>query len=160
MRLRSMTPDELAGFLQAQLVEYAEQMLLAGEWPRDEALDRSLAANERLLNGDALRDGHEILVGVVDGEPVGALWVGPPPARLGAGFLFLYQITVDEAQRGRGHGRALLAALERRAAKQGWPEIRLNVLLWNEVALRLYESAGWTRVATFERSAHYAKRLA
>jgi len=153
--LRRMTPQERADWVPLQVTEFAEQMILASAWPRDEALDRSLAAQEMLF-GPLPK--HELLRAVEDGVTIGHAWLGPPPRGASGDWGWIYQITVEEAHRGRGHGRRILAALERRAARR-WDELRLNVFLWNDAAVRLYESSGWTRVAAFEQSAHYAKRL-
>lgn len=155
MALRGMTPQERADWVPRQITEFAEQMILASAWPREDALDRSLAAHEALF---APMPGHDFLRASQDDITIGHAWIGPPPAVARGPFGWLYQITVEEGQRGRGHGRRLLAALERRAARR-WNELRLNVFSWNDPAIRLYESAGWVRVATFETSAHYAKRL-
>jgi ribosomal protein S18 acetylase RimI-like enzyme len=50
---------------------------------------------------------------------------------------------VDEAYRGRGYGRAAPEALEPLAISLGYGSIGLHVFGDNEVARRLYRSAGY-----------------
>ncbi len=70
-----------------------------------------------------------------------APWVAlSEPPRPGA---WIYAIEVDAAVRGKGYGRALLAALEDRVREHGVATIGLNVFGENHVARRLYESAGY-----------------
>ena len=52
-------------------------------------------------------------------------------------------IEVDDARRGGGLGRALLAAAEQTARKAGYTSIGLNVLGANTVARTLYETSGY-----------------
>jgi RimJ/RimL family protein N-acetyltransferase len=52
-------------------------------------------------------------------------------------------ITVDPALRGRGVGRALIDAAIDEARRRGARRLTLRVFAPNEVARRLYESAGF-----------------
>lgn len=63
--------------------------------------------------------------------------------------LEVLQIAVDPAARRAGHGRALLAALERRARWQAvaWLEVRTG----NEAAIALYTGAGWSPMGVRRR---------
>lgn len=66
----------------------------------------------------------------------------------------IWDIAVAEEARGRGLGRALLAAAEEAARKAGISEIRLYVLEANERARRIYAEAGFKGYELF-----LAKRL-
>ena len=57
----------------------------------------------------------------------------------------LYSIAVDPQARGRGVGRALLAACEQRAAGRGCTQLRLEVRADNRAAQTLYQHAGYCR---------------
>jgi GNAT superfamily N-acetyltransferase len=57
-------------------------------------------------------------------------------------FLYLEDLVVSEAARGRGVGEALMAALAREAAARGAPRLEWAVLDWNEGALRFYRRLG------------------
>lgn len=56
--------------------------------------------------------------------------------------LFLEDLFVREAFRGRGIGRALLAAVARIAIEEGCYGIHWEVLNWNQRAIKFYESLG------------------
>ena len=60
---------------------------------------------------------------------------------------WLYDITIDEAARGRGFGRATMLALEGEVKALGFAEIGLNVWGGNEVARSLYRSLGYAEVS-------------
>ncbi len=57
---------------------------------------------------------------------------------------------VDESERGKGVGRALLERLFSWAASRGIPHVSLLVFPHNERALRLYRSTGFTEVERYE----------
>jgi ribosomal protein S18 acetylase RimI-like enzyme len=88
---------------------------------------------------------------------VGWLWVRPSGARSRGAFL--YQLTVAEPFRGRGFGRAMLAALEERLARDGFEELLLNVNVGNLPARRLYAAAGYEQVGEDRRVRRLRKRL-
>jgi GNAT superfamily N-acetyltransferase len=74
----------------------------------------------------------EALIAELDGAPVGmalfhprfSTWTGTPT-------VYLEDLVVREAARGRGVGRRLLARLARIALERGWARIDFQVLDWN-----------------------------
>ena len=124
------------------------------------ALIRELAAYEKLedevvldpaevnlhLFGD--RPAASVLLAEDAGAVVGfALWFPTFSTFLGRPGIWLEDLFVRPAARGRGHGRALLDALRARTAGR----LEWAVLDWNESAVSFYESLGarpvegWTR---------------
>ncbi len=163
IRLVRLGDAKYADFAERQVIEYAGQRVHAGEWTAEEALGCAREALAELL-ADSLRvNGHVFLEGVrVDGTCVGWIWVAPAPAFLGDDYerkRWLSQITVDEAQRKRGYGRALLSALHHWLEAQGVEELWLRVYNWNDAARRLYARAGYELVRQFPTDAHLRKRL-
>lgn len=67
--------------------------------------------------------------------------------RSGSAWGRLYSLAVDEAARGRGLGRRLLADAERQAWAAGCRGLRLEVRQDNVAAVALYEAAGYRRQA-------------
>lgn len=98
------------------------------------------------------------------GEPVGfALWFYTYSTFQGRHGLYLEDLFVRPAQRGRGIGKALLANLARRCLDEGLGRLRWWVLNWNEPSIAFYRSLGaearpeWT---TFDLSGEALHRLA
>jgi GNAT superfamily N-acetyltransferase len=56
--------------------------------------------------------------------------------------IYLEDLFVRPELRGHGHGKALLAALARRALERGCDRLDWSVLNWNEPALRFYRALG------------------
>lgn len=118
-------------------------------------LIRALADYERLthaliLDEDRLRE-HlfgprryaEVLLAEDAGEVVGfALFFHNYSTFAARPGLYLEDLFVDAAHRGKGHGKALLAALARLALERGCSKLEWVVLDWNEPAIRFYQSLG------------------
>jgi GNAT superfamily N-acetyltransferase len=97
---------------------------------------------------DLMRDGFgenprfRALVAEWDGEAAGyALFFGYYSTWAGRG-LFLEDLFVREAFRGRGIGTALLASVARIAIEEGCYGIHWEVLGWNQKAIDLYKAQG------------------
>ncbi|WP_339828978.1 GNAT family N-acetyltransferase [uncultured Arenimonas sp.] len=73
--------------------------------------------------------------------------------RRGSGLARLYSIAVDEAARGQGLGRRLLADAEAQAGAAGCRGLRLEVRQDNAAANALYQAAGYRPLA--ELPAYY-----
>jgi GNAT superfamily N-acetyltransferase len=118
-------------------------------------LIRGLAEYERLthtltLNDDDLR-AHlfgprpwaEVLLAEEDGAVVGfALFFPTYSTFAGRPGLYLEDLFVFPAHRGRGHGKALLTALARLAVERGCGRLEWSVLDWNEPAIKFYRAVG------------------
>ncbi|PRP92657.1 putative acetyltransferase [Enhygromyxa salina] len=61
--------------------------------------------------------------------------------------LYLEDLYVSPEHRGRGHGRALLAALARLARARGCARMEWSVLDWNTPAIDFYEGLGATKMS-------------
>ncbi len=118
-------------------------------------LVRDLALYERALDEveateanlhDLLFTEHPRVFGLIceaDGETAGfALYFYNFSSWLGRLGLYLEDLYVDPAQRGKGAGKALLQYLARQAVAEGCGRFEWNVLDWNEPAIRFYESFG------------------
>ena len=127
----------------------------AEDAPAVARLIRSLAEYERLSHVVALDEGRlrehlfgprpfaEALLAEDAGEVVGyALFFSTYSTFLGQPGLYLEDLFVRPEYRGRGHGKALLAAVARRAVERGCGRLEWSVLDWNEPAVRFYRSVG------------------
>jgi len=82
------------------------------------------------------------LIAEWDGEAIGyALFFGIYSTLKGPG-IFLEDLYVREAFRGRGIGRALLCQVARIARQEDSYGVCWEVLAWNELAIRFYRSLG------------------
>ncbi len=101
--------------------------------------------SDRLFGGSPALFGHVATAG--DGEPpdrvVGmALWFLNFSTWRGVHGIYLEDLYVRPAARGRGHGKALLAALARLALERGCGRLEWSVLDWNEPAIGFYKALG------------------
>lgn len=87
----------------------------------------------------------------VDGLPVGfAVWFYSYSTFRGRHGIYLEDLFVDEAARGHGAGKALLAGLARRCRDENLPRLDWAVLDWNAPSIAFYDSLeaealdGWT----------------
>lgn len=78
-----------------------------------------------------------------DGEPAGfALWFLNFSTWEGKPGLYLEDLFVRPAYRGRGLGKALLQHLAALAVQEGWTRFVWQVLDWNAPAIDFYEAQG------------------
>src|SRR5574339_126162 len=85
----------------------------------------------------------EAVVARAGDEPVGfALWFHNYSTFEGRPGLYLEDLFVRPAHRGRGHGEALLRYLARLAVERDCARLEWAVLDWNEPAIRFYRKLG------------------
>lgn len=95
----------------------------------------------RLLFGTPPR--AEALIAELHGAPVGfALWYYAVSTFLAKPSLYVEDVFVEPAQRGRGIGRAIFRDLARRALAAGCGRMEWSVLDWNAPAIVFYRSLG------------------
>ncbi|HEY6929569.1 MAG TPA: GNAT family N-acetyltransferase [Thermoanaerobaculia bacterium] len=131
--------------------------------PRIIELDRELARFEKLPPPDESEAGRllawifethrlEALVAELDGKIEGiALFYEGLGSFRAKPFLYLEDLVVSEAARGRGVGEALMAALAREVVARGGLRLDWAVLDWNVRAMRFYERLGARRPTTWIR---------
>ncbi len=107
-------------------------------------------AHEVILDEDRLRD-HlfgrrpyaEVLLAEEAGVVVGfALFFPNYSTFLGKPGLYLEDLFVEPAHRGKGHGKALLLALAQLAVERGCGRLEWAVLNWNQPSIDFYRSMG------------------
>lgn len=110
-----------------------------------EKLEHLVVATEALLHEGLFgaRPAAEAIVGVEDGEVVCfALFFHNFSTFLTRKGLYLEDLYVKQAHRGKGYGRQMLMALARIAVERGCGRFEWSVLDWNENAIRFYEGMG------------------
>src|ERR1700756_3780360 len=78
-----------------------------------------------------------------NGEPVGfAVWFFNFSTFSGRSGVYLEDLFVRPAHRGKGIGKALLAHLARLCVANGWARLQWSVLDWNTPSIDFYKSLG------------------
>jgi GNAT superfamily N-acetyltransferase len=132
--IRFAMPDDAPSIL-AFIRELAEYEKLLHEVVADEPAIRAT------LFGD--HPAAEVLIATLGGAPVGfALFFQTYSTFLAKPGLWLEDLFVRPAARGKGVGAALMAALARVCVQRNYGRFEWAVLDWNEPALRFYATLG------------------
>ena len=134
LRIRRAAPGE-AGLVLELIRELADYERLADK------VDASEAMIDAALFGAGASTVSEIAEW--DGEIAGqALWFSNFSTFRGRSGLYLEDLYVRPAFRGRGIGKALLRRLAEECARRGWTRMEWVVLDWNRPAIDFYRSLG------------------
>ena len=153
VRLRPMTPEEFPAFVAASKVGYAHDIEVYGGQTHEAALAKAETDFSAILPLGLETPGHTIFVVEAGGAGVGRLWLAEREPG-GRRILFIYDISIDPEQQGRGHGRATMRLAEEEARSRGIGRIELNVFGGNDVARNVYRSLDYV-----ETSVQMAKDL-
>lgn len=106
--------------------------------------DAVVATEEDLLrHGFGEKPYYQCLMADWDGAPAGfAFYFYDYSTWLGRPGIYLEDVFVDPAMRGRGIGKALLQRLAEIAIREGCARLKWQVLDWNEPAIDFYRSLG------------------
>src|SRR3954470_4544426 len=143
--LREMTDDEFTAWREASVRSYAEERAAAHGRAYEDVLPEAERQTDAEMPEGRATKGHQFMRVLEEGRPVGWLWVGPHPDKPGAGWV--YDIEVEEPERGRGIGRRTMLLAEQLVAASGAKEIGLNVFGPNSRAISMYQSLGYATVS-------------
>jgi GNAT superfamily N-acetyltransferase len=110
-----------------------------------ERLEREVVATEDMIRESLFgeRPQASAVIARVGGDAVGfAIWFSTYSTFLSKPGIYLEDLFVLPAWRGRGVGRELLRHLARIAVDRGCGRIEWSVLNWNEEAIRFYRGIG------------------
>ena len=110
-----------------------------------EKLEHLVVATEALLHEGLFgaRPSAEAIIGTENGEVVCfALFFHNFSTFLTRKGLYLEDLYVKQAHRGKGYGKAMLTALAQIAVERNCGRFEWSVLDWNENAIRFYEGMG------------------
>jgi GNAT superfamily N-acetyltransferase len=114
-----------------------------------EIAEHELKSQAILITEDDLRcDGFgpdpkfRAIIAEQDAQPAGYAVFFPSYSTWTGSGLFLEDLFVREPFRGHGVGKALLCQAAEIAREEGYHAIRLDVLDWNESAIKFYKSFG------------------
>jgi GNAT superfamily N-acetyltransferase len=144
LSIRSARPGEAALVLQfvRDLAEY--EKLLHEAVATEAMIDAALFGADARVSCDFAE---------CDGEVIGfALWFLNFSTFSGKAGLYLEDLFVRPAHRGKGIGKALMIHLARKCVENGWDRFQWAVLDWNAPSIEFYKSLGavlldeWTGV--------------
>jgi GNAT superfamily N-acetyltransferase len=147
--MRPMRDDEWDAWHAWVLPEYADDLVRNEGLTQEEALAQTIEETERLLPAGLATPGHHLLVAeeADTGKRVGYLWYGPRTRVPDPAVAWLYDIFVEESERGRGVGRVMLGLFEDEARAEGYRRVELNVFGDNPTAIHLYGATGYVEMA-------------
>ena len=147
VELRPMREAEFAIWRPKAQLEYAQDMIDAG-MDADAAREKADHDFPALLPDGLGTAGQDLYTVTDSGEAVGILWVCEREME-GGRSLFVYDVRIDESQRGKGYGRAAMELAAAEARRRGLPRVALNVFGGNQVARNLYRSLGYDEIAVW-----------
>jgi GNAT superfamily N-acetyltransferase len=124
-------------------VEHIQAMIL--ELAVFEKLEHMVVSTEALLHEGLFgaRPACEAIIGEADGEVVSfALFFHNFSTFLTKKGLYLEDLYVRQAQRGKGYGSRMLKHLARLAVERDCGRFEWSVLDWNEAAINFYKAMG------------------
>jgi len=120
-----------------------------------EKLEHEVQATEAMIDAALFGEQPRVFCDIAewDGEPVGfAVWFLNFSTFSGRPGIYLEDIFVRPAFRGRGVGKVLMVHLARKCVENGWARLQWSVLDWNTPSIEFYKSLGgvmldeWTGV--------------
>ncbi|MGW3631741.1 GNAT family N-acetyltransferase [Streptomyces sp. NPDC005122] len=137
---RPMTQAEYPEWLASEKVAYVGDIVRAGALSAEEAVRKSDRDFAKLIPEGLATPAHTFLVLEAVGERIGTGWLkhGYLP-----GVTYGYSLHIQEQHRGKGYGRAAMAAGEQATLTVGDSALMFTVWGGNEVAMNLYTSAGY-----------------
>ena len=139
---RPLREDEFATWSEEHARGYVEGMIAFADLSREDAEAKATRDVAGVFPAGLATEGIRLWVVEDEGRPVGTVFLG-----VRDGGAWLYDITIDESERGRGYGRAAMLELEDEVRRLGFRELSLNVWGGNEVARGLYRSLGFAEVS-------------
>lgn len=134
IRIRRARPED-AALIFALLRELAEY----------EKLTHELVATEADITG-ALFDANPVLTCEIaewEGKSAGfAIWFSNFPTFAGRRGIYLEDLFVRPAFRGKGIGKGLLVYLAKLCVENGWSRMQWSVVDWNTPSIDFYKSLG------------------
>jgi GNAT superfamily N-acetyltransferase len=134
LEIRRARPDE-TGLVLSLIRELAEY----------ETLSHEVEATEAMIGAALFADHPRLFCEVAQwsGEPAGfAVWFVNFSTFSGRSGIYLEDLFVRPAYRGKGIGKALLARLARECLNNGWSRLQWSVLDWNTPSIEFYKSLG------------------
>ena len=139
VKLEPIQQEEFERFLETEIRGYAEDHVRNGNWPAEDALERSRKEFEHHLP-EGIYSQDQYIYSIIDesDNKIGVLWVQVKDQKA-----FIFDFVVDEAFRGRGYGKQALIAMDEKLKSMDVQSVSLHVFGDNIAAQELYKKAGF-----------------
>ena len=134
LTIRRARPGE-AGLVLSMIRELAEY----------QKLDHQVEATDAMIDAALFGDNPQLYCEIAEWgqEPAGfAIWFHNFSTFSGRPGIYLEDLFVRPAQRGKGIGKALLVNLAEQCVTNGWSRLQWSVLDWNTPSIEFYKSLG------------------
>jgi ribosomal protein S18 acetylase RimI-like enzyme len=144
VKLTPMTQPEFDAFLEADILSYAHENVLAGYWSETEAMARSRKEHKALLpkGPKSLYHHFYTIRDAKTEQAVGVLWFRTD-LDSSRGSAHIFDLEIDEPYRRQGYARAAMQELENVARGMGLRQLGLHVFAHNGAARGLYDALGY-----------------
>lgn len=140
-----MSDAEIDAYLERSRTDYVNDLVASG-MPGEAAAARADAQHRQAFPDGRPAPGHHVRVVIDDGRTIGHVWYGPEPDATDDRW-WLWDISVNESDRGRGVGREVLGLVETEVRRLHGTSLGLSVFGRNDEARRLYERSGYEVVS-------------
>lgn len=142
VQLIPMKENEFADYVEILIRDYARENVEAGYWDASDSVEKSRKQTMELLPQGVNTPNHHIFIVRDSDQQVGVVWMRATlDSVLKTGFIF--DITIDENQRGKGYGKTAMLLIEEKAKEMDIQQMGLHVFAKNTVARGLYEKLGY-----------------
>ena len=142
LKLEPLQQDDFERFLERGIREYAEDHVRNGNWPAEDALERSRKEFEHYLP-EGIHSKDQYLWSIQNGDDkIGVLWVQVRDRKA-----FIFNFVIDEEFRGKGFGKQALVALDEKLKSLNVESVALHVFGDNVNAQELYKKMGFKTVS-------------
>ncbi len=142
--LQPMTESSFAAFKNKSLESFARNLSSAEDISFEAAFANATAQFSRIAPLELATEG-QLFFDVIDTasqRPVGFLWLGIKET-FNKRIASVNDLRIEEAERNRGFGKAVMILAEAEALKHGAKKIRLHVFAHNTTAYQLYTKLGY-----------------
>jgi GNAT superfamily N-acetyltransferase len=143
LELRPMSKEEFDVYLAASKEGYIAELAAAG-MSEESARDQGERQMAELIPAGLESPGQSFFTAQVGETSVGTFWLSTERP-----MAFVYDIEVDESQRRKGYGEAIMNAGARWCRDRGHPALGLNVFAHNPHARALYDKLGYRVTADY-----------
>lgn len=140
-----VTEKEFPDYWRYSVESWIRDMGRAGFLRDDITFEEAEMEVRKFIPNGLSTEGHHIMHIMNGNDAVGTIWYEIRDKAMKEAYL--WDILIDENQRGKGYGNEAMRELERTARKEGAGRIQLNVFGFNSTARNMYLKMGYRDAA-------------